>query len=426
MPTPVYVSPFTGTVVTQTQVSYGDIALSSNQPSYWPSSTPAGSITLARILDVTPSVASLTLTLPQANQGTTGADSLIRNFGAVDFTVYSFDNAQSFVIEPGQAWYFYLVDNTTEGGSWNSVQFGTGTSNADAAALAGNGLQTVSGLLWTAQNVVDITTAPTLSQASSSFVYNWTSGNGTINLPSAGNLEDGWYIGFRNSGTGGLTFTPQGSSTVNNSASLVTNPGDSGYLVFKKSSGDFYTLGLAAPNQSIFTSSVYDVDSIGPSAPNGPTLDLTSYAPIIQSYVALSGTRTVALEVVLPPITQLYTITNNTSYTFFDIAFNVDGGTGPDVLVPSGGIATIITDGTNIDLITQSVVSGNFLANDGTAAPPTYSFSTDTNTGLYLNNPNVLGIVANGSNMILVDNSTSPVVTVTGQLKADSIQGGTF
>jgi hypothetical protein len=292
--------------------------------------------------------------------------------------------------------------------------------------LAGNGLQTVNGLLWTSQTVVDITSAPTLSQTSSAFIYNWTSGNGTINLPSGANLEDGWFIGFRNSGTGGLTFTPQGSSTINNAASLVTNPGDSGYLVFKKSSGDFYTLGLVAPNQTVFTSSVYDVDSIGPSAPNGPTLDLTAYAPIIQNYVALTGTRSVALDVVLPPITQLYTITNNTGYTFFDIAFNVDGGTGLDVTVPTGGIATILTDGTNIYTVTQSVITGNFLANDGTAAAPTYSFTSDTNTGMYLNNPNVLGITANGTNMILVDNSTTPVVTVTGELKAGSIQGGTF
>tara|TARA_R110000868_G_scaffold15996_3_gene72344 strand:+ start:1542 stop:2816 length:1275 start_codon:yes stop_codon:yes gene_type:complete len=423
---PTYVSPFTGTVVTQTQVSYGFIALSSNQSTYWPASTPSGSYTLARILDVIPSAASLTLTLPQANQGTTGADSLIRNFGAVNFTVYSFDNAESYVIAPGQSWYFYLVDNSTEGGSWNSVQFGTGTSSADAAALAGNGLQTVDGLLWTSQNVIDITSAPALSQASSAFIYNWTTGNGTITLPLAGNLIDGWYIGFRNSGTGGLTFDPQGTSTVNGNSSLVTNPGDSGFIVFKQSTGDFYTLGLAAPNQSIFTSSVYDVDSIGPSAPNGPTLDLTSYAPVIQTYVDLTGTRTSPLDVVLPPITQLYILTNNTGYTSFDIAFNVDGGTGPDVLVPSGGIATVLTDGTSIYQVTQSVITGNFLANNGTAAAPTYSFTSDTNTGMYLNNPNVLGIVANGANMILVDNSTTPVVTVTGQLKAGSIQGGTF
>ncbi len=426
MPTPVYVSPFTGTVVTQTQVSYGAIPLSSNQSTYWPATTPSGSYTLARILDVTPSAAGLTLTLPQANQGTRGADSLIRNFGATNFTVFSFNNTESYVIQPGQSWYFYLIDNSTEGGAWHTVQFGTGTSAADASALAGNGLQTVDGLLWTSQTIIDITSAPTLTQNSSALVYNWTSGNGTITLPLAGNLSDGWYIGFRNSGTGGLTFDPQGTSTVNGNASLVTNPGDSGFIVFKESTGDFYTLGLAAPNQTIFTSSVYDVDSIGPSAPNGPTLDLTAFAPVIQTYVDLTGTRTAPLNVVLPPITQFYILTNNTGYTSFDISFNVQGGTGSPVLVPAGGVATVTTDGINIYPITQSVVTGNFLANNGTAAAPTYSFISDTNTGLYLNNPNVLGIVANGANMILVDNSATPVVTVTGQLKAGSIQGGTF
>jgi hypothetical protein len=171
---------------------------------------------------------------------------------------------------------------------------------------------------------------------------------------------------------------------------------------------------------------VYDVDSIGPGAPNGPTLDLTAYAPIIQTYVALSNTRTVTLEVELPPITQLYVLTNNTGYTLFDIEFNVTGGVGSPVILPNASVATVLTDGTSITVVSQNVITGNFLANDGTAAAPTFSFTSDTNTGMYLNNPNVLGIVAAGANMILVDNSTTPVVTVTGQLKAGSIQGGTF
>jgi hypothetical protein len=293
-------------------------------------------------------------------------------------------------------------------------------------ALAGNGLQTVNGRLWTSQQVAEITSAPVLAQSSSAIIYNWLSGVGAITLPLSGNLTDGWYIGFRNSGTGALTFTPPGASTINGISSLVINPGESGYLVFKKSSNSFYTLGLPAPNQTVFTSSVYDVDSIGPGAPDGPTLDLTAYAPIIQTYVALSGTRTAPLDVVLPPITQIYILTNNTGYTSFDITFNVQGGVGTPVVLPNASIATVLTDGTNIYVVSQTAVTGNFFAEDGTASAPTFSFTSDTNTGLYLNNPNILGIVANGANMILVDNVSTPVVTVTGQLKAGSIQGGTF
>lgn len=423
MPTPVYVSPFTGTVVTQTQVTYEDLALSSNQQLYWPSSTPINSYSLPRILDVTPSTTGLSITLPQANQGTLGADSLIRNMGANSFTVYGYNQSQSWVIAAGESWYFYLNDNTTEEGFWQNIKFGTGTSSADAATLTGNGLQTVNGTLWTSQGIVGIINPPTLSLSSSGYVYDWQSGNGTITLPTAASINYGWYIGFRNSGTGSLIFQTQGTSLINNFSSVVTNPGDSGYIVFDDATGNFITIGLIAQNQSLFTSSVYDVDNVV-----GSTLDLTLYAPVIQTYVALSGTRSTTLNIDLPPITQIYIVTNNTGQTSYDLSFNVAGSLGTPVILPTGSVATLLTDGVNISAVTQSILTGNYLANDGAATSPTYSFTSDTNTGLYLDNLNILGIAANSTQMMLIDNSVpaSPVVTVTGELKAGSIQGGTF
>lgn len=423
MPTPTYVSPFTGTVVTQTDVTYQAFNLSDNIQTYWPSTVPEGERSISRIMDVNVTAASKSITLPQGNQGTTGADSLIRNVGSYSMTVYNFDSSQSFLINPGQAYYFYLTDNTTEAGAWSSVLFGAGTSVADAAALAGNNLYVRNSLLALGFPVVELTTVPTVAQSNSGTVYVWNSGSGTIQLPAAANLETGWFIGFRNNGTGALYFQAQGTSVINTSGTITTNPGDSGFIVFNKTTNDFYTVGLTAPNVVTFTSSIYDVDNIV-----GSTFNLTSYAPVIQTYVALSGTRTTNLTIELPPITQLYTFINDTGAATYDLVFEVFGSLSSPITVAAGSVVLAVCDGTTLTVLSQTTVSGYFLANDGSAAVPTFSFGNDTGTGLYLKNLGQLGISANGQEIIDVDNTVigSAVVTVNGELNAELIAGGTF
>jgi len=424
MPTPVYVSPFTGTVVTQTQVSYEYITLDYSIPLFWPATTPDNEYPLARIIDVEPQSAGLYVDLPAANQGTRGADSLIRNQGGFSFTVYNYTHGQSFVIAPGQSFYFYLNNNNSEGGYWQSVQFGTGTSTADANALAGRGLEVRNGLLWVAPTVIDVTSSFTLTNNNSTNVYVWQSGSGTITLPTAASLGTGWFIGFRNNGTGALTFQTQGASNINasGSTSFTANPSESGYVVFNVTTGDFATVGVAPPNVVTFTSSVYDVDAAA------SPLDLTAYAPIIQKYVALTGTRSTNLSVEFPPITQIYVLVNDTGQAGYNLVFNVQGSASPPVTLADGQIVTVLSDGTTLTVVSQASVTGVFSANNGTAASPSFRFTSNTSTGMYLANPNVLGLTANGTAMMTLDNSApgSPITTINGQLNAGSIQGGTF
>lgn len=423
MPTPTYVSPFTGTVVTQTDVTYESITLNSNIQLYWPQTVPEGERSLARIMDVNAASASRSITLPQGDQGTTGADSLIRNTGSFSMTVYNYDSSQSFTIAAGQAYYFYLSDNTTEAGTWASVLFGAGTSVADASALAGNNLYVRNSLLSVGFPTVEVTTPPTLSQSISGNVYVWQSGAGTIQLPAAANLQAGWFIGFRNNGSGSLYFQAQGTSVINTTSSLTTNPGDSGFIIFNKTTNDFHTVGLTAPNVVTFTSAVYDVDNI-----IGSTFSLTSFAPVIQTYVALSGVRTLPLTIELPPITQLYTFINDTGAVSYDLVFQVAGSLAAPITIAAGSVVLAVCDGTTLTILSQTTVSGYFLANDGTESLPSFSFGNDTSTGLYLRNINQLGITVNAEEMIDIDNTVpgSAVVTVNAKLNADLISGGTF
>lgn len=419
---PIYTSPFTGTVVQPTDVSYYELNFSSNVQLYWPAVVNPTQVPAARIIDATPSTSNLVISLPVANQGTVGADILIRNFGASAFTVEDFDGTGSVLINPGVSKYFYLSDNTTTAGVWQNVTFGAGTSSADAASLAGSGLAALVGKLVTTQNVVEVSSPPTISDASRASTILWTAGNDTITLPTATSLTAGWFIAFRNAGSGTLTFTPQGTSVINGQQSLDVNPAESGFIVFQQSTGDFFTVGLNVPSNVTFTSATYDVDSI-----IGNTLSLVAFAPIIQTYVALSGTRAVDLDVTLPATTQLYVLVNNTGQPSYNITFQISGSLQTPINLSDGQVALVLSDGNFLYVISQTTTT-SFLAINGSAAAPSYSFISDNNTGMYLVGTSVLGFSANSTNMLEIDNTNplNPQVSTPATFNAGLIGGGTF
>lgn len=420
---PTYTSPFTGTVVEQTDVTYQYITLSASHQLYWPVTTPQGEYSLSRIMDVQPTAASLYLILPQANEGATGTDTFIVNRGAQTLTVYGYNQTQSWTIAPGVGRYFYLNNNATAAGFWQNVTLGAGTSVADAASLAGSNLYVRSALLAVGFPTVEITNIPTVTNSSSGQTFVWLGGSGTIQMPAVATLDIGWFIGFRNNGTGALSFQAQGTSVINTTQTIVTNPGDSGLIFFNPTSGDFYTVGLNAPNVVTFTSATYDVDAVV-----GNTLDLTSNAPIIQNYVALAGTRTQNLNIDLPPITQIYVFENNTSQPGYDLVFNIAGSLATPLVVANNTVVLAVSDGTTLTALNIGTVFGIFQAYDGSVLAPSFTFLNETGTGMYLANPNVLGFTVDGTGMLEIDNSNpaTPVSNFTGRVNADSIAGGTF
>jgi hypothetical protein len=317
----------------------------------------------------------------------------------------------------------YLTDNTTTGGTWNNVTFAAGTSYADATTLQGAGLTTISGKLATTQNLVNITSTPSITDSSRASTFVWNSGVGTFNLPNVATLSTGWFIGFRNNGTGSLAITPVSPSTINGQGTISANPGDSGYILYDNNTGNFITVGLTAATNVTFTSATYDVDSIP-----GTTLSLVSYAPIIQSYIAQSGTRTTSLTMTLPATTQIYILANNTAQPGYYLFFQVSGSSQPPLQLPAGSIATVLCDGTNIYPLTSGSSSSTFSAVNGLAAAPSYSFVIDSHTGMYLDGANILGLSANSTELIRVDNSNTllPLVTINARVAAQLISGGTF
>jgi hypothetical protein len=284
------------------------------------------------------------------------------------------------------------------------------------------GLTTVSGQLATTQNPIDVTVAPTIADTSRAATYVWNGGVGNIALPLIQNLSTGWYIGFRNNGTGTLTFTPSYPDLINGQASIATNPGDSGFILYDVTLGGYITVGWVSPTAVAFTAATYDVDAI-----SGNTLSLVSYAPIIQTFIAQSGTRTQTLAVTLPAITQIYYFVNNTNKTGYNITFQNEGTSQPPLVLAAGQILTVLSDGTNLYTLTSSS-TGSFFAANGSAGVPSYSFSNDTTSGMYLVGTGVLGLTANGHEIINMDgtNLSNPIVNVIGTLNATLISGGSF
>lgn len=173
----------------------------------------------------------------------------------------------------------------------------------------------------------------------------------------------------------------------------------------------------------MFTSAVFDVDAIP-----GNTLNLTGYAPIIQTYDSSSGTRTQTLLVELPAITQLYILSNITDTSAYNVTFQVFGSSQAPLAVPSGQQLIVLSDGNFLYPITQSS-SSQFYAVSGSQIAPAFSFVDDTTTGMYLVGSGILGLTANGKQIMRMDytNTLLPkVVTPAAITATGGISGGTF
>jgi hypothetical protein len=417
-----FTSPFTGTVVQPTDVSYYFLSFGTNQTLYWPQVVNPTQVPASRIMDCVATTINLEIALPDAEQGSLGTDILFRNLGANDFVITDAIGGASVTVAVGQATYFYLTDNTSTAGTWGNIAFGVGTSFADAATLAGAGLTTVNGQLATTQNLVDVSIAPTINNASRASTFVWNSGTGAFTLPATGTLSTGWFIGFRNNGTGTLSITPTVPATINGTTTITTNPGDSGFVFYNESTSSFVTVGWVNAANVIFTAATYDVDAIILN-----TLDLVAYAPIIQTYIAQSGTRTVDLAVTLPPITQIYVLVNDTNQVGYNVTFQVQGSLQVPLALSTGNIVTVLSDGTNLYTLT-SATTNTFQANNGNAGAPAYSFTNDLHTGMYLDGTSILGLSANSIAMLTLDNTNTlqPLLTTPARIIAGSIAGGTF
>ena len=413
-----YNSPFTGNVIQPTDVSYREIAIANTDVQLeWPIN---GSITddvAARIMEVATTGVS-ELWMPPANQTSVGNDALIRNTGGENFTVKDYAGINTIVtVLPGEAQYIYITDNATEEGVWGIIAFGTGTSSADAATLAGYGLMASGLTLNQSSPISTFSTSYTASATDRANILVWTGGAGTLTLTLAATLGNNWFTQVRNGGTGLLTVACSGGDLFNGSATVGLQPDDSCFIACSGTA--FYSIGLGQNTQFAFSQLVKTVS-------NGSyTLTSSEASNTIQKYVSV-GDLTGNVTIIVPPTIQIYYIQNATSGSVSNYTVTISTNTGgSDATITSGQQSTLICDSQNL-VNANTVVAGQSVVSltDGSVGAPSLYFGTEPTTGIYRASAGNFDIGILGVNRVEVS-ATGLAVAGTGNFTS-GVLGGTF
>jgi hypothetical protein len=135
--------------------------------------------------------------------------------------------------------------------------------------------------------------------------------------------------------------------------------------------------------------------------------------------IAFTGTLTAQRDIIVPTSSKIYFVRNATSGGF---GLNVKTSAGTGVVVPNGTSMLVYCNGTNVvTAITSLVGTGQFLADLGSAAAPSYSFLTDPNTGLYGNGADSIGISTNGTSRAVFDGNGQLLIAVPTNAGAPNI-----
>ena len=408
-----YVSPFTGDVIQPTDVSFRAVTLSANTQLNWPSNSTTNADYAARIMQVTATAGSLSLYMPPADQNSVGNDALIRNIGANTFTVKDYAGTNTIVsVAAGESKYIYITTNSTSQGTWGVIAFGTGTSSADAATLAGYGLVASGATLNQSHPSAAIASTSTFAATDRAQTRVWSGGAGTAILPAAATLGNNWFTLFKNNGTGSFIISCTGAELIDGNSTKTFNPTESAFIVCTGTA--YVTVGYGVSSQFAFTALTKNITG------GAVTLTNNEAANNIQEYV---GNLTSNSVVTFPAVVNLYVISNQVTDNGF--TFTVTTGLGFTATIPPGQQATLICDGTNFlnANTTQAGASAVSLI-DGTVGTPSLNFAAETSTGVYRPAAGEFGVSVLGTQRF---KATATGVSVTGSgTFTTGIAGGTF
>jgi hypothetical protein len=420
-----YNSPFSGNVIQPTDVAYASYALTSTTGTIqleWPLNGNDTDYVAARVMQVSTTSSSYELWMPPANQVSVGQDALIYNTGGVTLTVKTYGGASTIVSIPasgGSSQYIFITSSATVAGTWGVIAFGSTTTNANAATLAGYGLKAIGATLNQSQPVTTFSNNYTAVATDRASTYVWTGGAGTLSLTSATTLGNDWFFLVRNGGTGTLTVSPTGGDLINGSSTLAMQPADS--CLISSSGAAFYSVGLGRSTQFNFTQLTKAVTSAG----SPYTLTSSEAANVIQKY---TGTLSGAVTVNLPQTIQVYYITNQTSGAY-DITFQTGVAGGATAVVPAGQQVILLCDSVNLyNASTIAAGASTLSLSNGAVGAPALQFSAEPTTGIYRPASGEFGITVLGTQIFGV---TTSGIVVTGTATIGSgvtggISGGTF
>lgn len=330
-----YTDVFGGANIYPSEITYSAVALSADITLSWPEETSASSNLAARIMDVTPAGAGLSIRTPDASKTSPGQTILFNNRGAQNFTVRDNAGTQLVVLAPGELWQVYLASNATVAGTWRALQYGVGTSSVDASSLAGTGLVAVGTLLAQAVPVTSFNSNYTAGAADRAKLYVWTGAGGTLTLPTPPTAGDNWFLYLRNSGSGAVVADPSGAALIDGSSTKSFQPGDS--AIIATDGAAYYTIGFG--QDAVFA---FDYTSVNVAGTGNYTLAGAELNRIAYSFTGvLTGNR----NIIVPATVQQYWVGNNTTGAY-TLTVKTSAGTG--VTVAQGERAILFCDGTNV------------------------------------------------------------------------------
>lgn len=410
-----YNSPFTGNVVQPTDVSYRSITISTSVQLEWPINGNATDDYAARIMQVTATGPGLELRMPPANQTSVGNDALIRNVGAESFGVTDYNGDNMIVtVAPGEAAYIYITSNPDEQGTWGVIDFGVGSSSVDAATLQGYGILAIGSTLNQCYEVNTFSNPATADSTFRAQTWVWTGGAGTLTLSNAVDLGNNWFALLKNAGTGQLTLAASGGELIDGSSVLSIQPNESTFVVC--SGTGFYTVGFGRSTEFVFT-------QLSKIVTNGTyTLTASEASNVVQTY---TGVLTGNVTIVVPPVVQVYYVSNQTTAGGFTLTFTTNVGGGTDYTLPVNEQSILICDTVNVLNANSSISAVTSLGlGNGTAANPALYFNSETNTGIFRQTAGKWNVSILGTERLEV-NATGIEVAGAGTFTS-GITGGTF
>ena len=378
-----YTDRFGGSTVQPSDVGFRAVSLSASITTVWPSFATAAN-ECARIMKVTASAGSLTITLPDATLAATGQDVLFDNSGAETFTVLDSAGGSVCTLTAGQVKYLYLSDNSTAAGTWRVTLFGASSSNLDASQLAGYGLKAISNTINAAPAMTSVSGDTMVVAADRAKIFLWEGGSGTLTLPTTVGSTSDFHIEVRNQGSGTVTVQPVGGVLIDGSSNIELSVNESCFVHMGVT--DWSTVGRGRNTAFNFTRLSKVVDG------GTDTLSLTEASSVVQTYTGALLSNQV-IEV--PAVVQVYYISNGTtgSYT---LGFKCVTGGSATVTVLQGQAAILFCDGSTV-INANTSVSGitTIVFGAGSAAVPSVAIANSA-TGFYASGTNEIGVSLNG------------------------------
>jgi hypothetical protein len=345
---PNYTQIFGGQNINPSDLSYLSISVLADASLGWPLNAAPGTLVMADKIDATPNASGRSITLPDARGGSPGADTLIRNLGAYSLTVRDAASNAVATIAPGQGWLIWLRSNTTLAGTWGAIQYGAGTSLADAPSLAGAGLQAALGLLVQSCPTSTKNANYTLASNDRAQLIVSTGGALTFTIDAAATLGATWFCFVRNDGSGTLTLDPSGSELIDGSTTLVLNQTESAMLVCDGT--QIRTVGRGG------ASTAYSISAVNISAGGAAGTQTLSASELAAQIQQFNGTLTGDRIYEYGTAPGFWFVTNNLTLGGHVATWRVnsaDAGV-TSANIASGTRAILVSNGTNMFLAMSS------------------------------------------------------------------------